>query len=90
MSKSFDDRWERDLEREPTYVGRPRPVIALSVFGTVKQYIERSKPVSRCSVCEKPTAGLRCAECQARNAQRVDCECGFLYEGEAHTCKEAA
>lgn len=77
MSKrlSFDTRLARDLEREPSYRGRPRPIIPLSVFGTVRQYIERSKPVSRCSVCEKPTAGLRCGECQAGDAKPCACGC---------------
>lgn len=85
MSKSFDARWERDCEREPGYVGRPRPVIPLAYAGAVRSYIERL-PASRCSVCEKPSAGLRCKECQAGDARRCACGC-YTLAGESN-CTE--
>jgi hypothetical protein len=51
--------------------------------------------VARCSACEKPLLGFvtdasgRCCSCITKNARAVDCDCGFLVEGEACACSMA-
>jgi hypothetical protein len=63
MSKSFDEQWERDREKEPTWNGPTRPIIPLAYAGAVKTHIGGT---SKCSRCSTPTAGLTCRECQRR------------------------
>lgn len=88
---SFDDRYAWALEKEPTYTGRPRPVIPLSYGGAVKAYFARQTPITRCSVCERMTSGAEtCAVCIETGARRVECECGYLREGEQCGCEVAA
>jgi hypothetical protein len=91
-SRSFDDQFAWATEKEPSYQGRPRPIIPLSVHGAVKQYMARRAPLLLCPVCERSVAAEgRCATCEARDLRRVECECCWLAPGEAHACgKEAA
>lgn len=38
MTRSFDDQWSRDLEKEPTHTGRPRRPIPLDERGALRQH----------------------------------------------------
>lgn len=80
---SADERWERAIEHEPSYAGRPRPIIPLAYGGAVRQYVERRTAESlRCSCCERLLFGCvtdeqgRCAVCAHDDLVRCEA-CGF-------------
>jgi hypothetical protein len=85
-----DKKWERDREKEPTCTGRPRPIIALDPFGTLRTHYVGIGSINRCSVCTKPCAANRCEQCQAIDARRVECECCWLGAGQVCPGHEVA
>ena len=76
MSKrlSFDTRLTRDLEREPSYRSRPRPIIPLTSASTLRTEMQR-----RAGLALK--YGGPCSVCQSQDCTCVDDdECAVDHE----------